>query len=54
MTHAESLMLTVCFGAAIGFFSGNIIVLIKFAAGEHREKKRRRAEEAARKEASEE
>jgi len=54
MTHAESLMLAVCFGAVMGSFIGNIIVLIKFAVEDHKEKKRRSAEEAARKEASEE
>lgn len=55
MTHSESLMLAVCFGAVMGSFIGNIIiiVLIKFAVEDHR-KKRRRAEEAARKEVSKE
>lgn len=46
MTHAESLMLAVCFGAVMGSFIGNIIMLIKFAVDDHKEKKRRRAEEA--------
>ena len=46
MTHAESLMLAVCLGAVMGSFIGNIIMLIKFAVDDHKEKKRRRAEEA--------
>lgn len=46
MTHTESLMLAVCFGAVMGTFIGNIIMLIKFAVDAHKEKKRRRAEEA--------
>lgn len=49
MTHAESLMLAICFGAVMGSFIGNIIVLIKFAVEEHKEKKRRKQEEAERK-----
>lgn len=46
MTHAESLMLAVCFGAVMGSFIGNIIMLIMFAVDDHKEKKRRRAEKA--------
>ena len=46
MTHTESMMLAVCFGAVMGTFIGNIIMLIKFAVDEHKEKKRRRQEEA--------
>lgn len=46
MTHTESLMLAVCFGAAIGNIVGNIIVLIEFAVDDYKRKKRRRQEEA--------
>lgn len=46
MTYTESLMLAVCFGAVMGSFIGNIIMLIKFEVDEHKEKKCRRAEEA--------
>jgi hypothetical protein len=46
MTHTESLMLALCFGAVMGSFIGNIIMLIKIAVDDHKEKKRRRAEEA--------
>ena len=46
MTHAESLMLAVCFGAVMGSFIGNIIMLIRFAVDDHKEKKRRQQEEA--------
>lgn len=49
MTHAESLMLAICFGAVMGSFIGNIIVLIKFAVEDHKEKKHRKQEEAERK-----
>ena len=46
MTHTESLMLALCFGAMMGSFIGNIIILIKFAIEDHKDKKRRREEEA--------
>lgn len=46
MTKAESLMLALCFGAMMGSFIGNIIILIKFAIEDHKDKKRRREEEA--------
>lgn len=39
-------MLSVCFGAVVGTFIGNIIILIRFAVEGHKEKKRRREEEA--------
>lgn len=46
MTKAESLMLAICFGAVMGSFIGNIIMLIKFAIEDYKDKKRRREEEA--------
>lgn len=46
MTHAESMMLAICFGAVMGSFIGNIIMLVKFAVEDHKEKKRRREGEA--------
>lgn len=54
MTHAESMMLAVCFGAVMGSFIGNIIMLVKFAVEDHKEKKRRREEEAKAAQQSEE
>jgi len=44
MTHIESMMLAVCFGAVVGTFIGNAICIFKFAIEEHREKKRIRKE----------
>ena len=46
MTKAESLMLAICFGAVMGSFIGNIIMLIKFAIEDYKDKKRRREEES--------
>ena len=48
MTHAESMMLAICFGAVMGSLIGNIIMLIKSALEDRRDKKRRREEEAKR------
>lgn len=48
MTHAESMMLAICFGAVMGFFIGNTIMLIKSALEDRRDKKRRREDEAER------
>lgn len=39
MTHIESIMLAVCFGAVVGTFIGNLFAIVKFAIDEHREKK---------------
>ena len=48
MTHAESMMLAICFGAVMGSLIGNIIMLIKSALEDRRDKKRRREEDAKR------
>lgn len=40
MTHIESMMLAVCFGAVVGTFIGNAICIVKFSIDERREKKR--------------
>lgn len=48
MTHAESMILAICFGAVMGSFIGNIIMLIKSAVEDHGDKKRRREEEVER------
>ena len=40
MTHIESMMLAVCFGAVVGTFIGNIFTIVKFSIDEHRKKKR--------------
>lgn len=45
MTLFESMMLSVCFGAVMGCFIGNIIMLIKFILDDYREKMRRRVDE---------
>jgi len=39
MTTVQSLMLSVCFGAVIGTFIGNIVVLIKMKVDERKSKK---------------
>lgn len=44
MTHIESMMLAVCFGAVVGTLMGNVFALVKFAIDERREKKRLRKE----------
>lgn len=44
MTHIESLMLAVCFGAVVDTLIGNLFAIVKFAIDEHREKKRNRKE----------
>ena len=43
MTTYETIMLSVCFGAVIGAFIGNLIVIIKWAVDDRKEKKRRKA-----------
>lgn len=47
MTTIQSLMLSVCFGAVMGAFIGNVITLIQFAIADHREKKRKEKETSA-------
>ncbi len=44
MTDIQSMMLSVCFGAVIGTFIGNLFAIIKFAVEECKEKKRIRKE----------
>jgi len=44
MTDIQSMMLSVCFGAVIGTFIGNLFAIIKFAVEERKEKKRIRKE----------
>ena len=39
MSTVQSLMLSVCFGAVIGTFIGNIVVLIKMKVDEYKSKK---------------
>lgn len=45
MTTIQSMMLAVCFGAVMGTFIGNAVILIKCAIDSHKEKKRRRMKE---------
>lgn len=44
MTQIQSMMLAVCFGAVVGYFISSIVIIIKYAIEEHREKKRIRNE----------
>ena len=44
MTHMESMMLAVCFGAVVGTLIGNLFAIVKFAIDGHREKMRNRKE----------
>ena len=46
MTNMESMMLAVCFGSVVGYTISNLVIIIKFAIDEHKEKKRRKAESA--------
>lgn len=46
MTHFQELKLAICFGSAIGLYVGGILILIRFAIDDHREKKQKRKEEA--------
>lgn len=39
MTHTESMILAVCFGATVGTFIGNIFTLVKFSIDARRNKK---------------
>ncbi len=44
MTQIQSMMLSVCFGAVVGFLIGNVICIVKYAIEERKEKKRIRKE----------
>ena len=52
MTTYQSMMLSVCFGATVGFLISGLVLSIKYLIEDHREKKRL-AKEAKEKEASE-
>lgn len=45
MTNIQSMMLAVCFGAVVGYFISNIVIIVKYAIEDHREKKRKKAED---------
>lgn len=49
MTEMQEMMLSVCFGAVIGTYIGNLIAIAAFAVSGCKEKRRRRkaAKEAA-------
>ena len=51
MTELQEMMLSVCFGAVIGAFVGNLVAIVYIAVSERKQKKRRRkeAKEAAEK-----
>ena len=42
MTTYETIMLSVCFGAVMGTFIGNLIILIKYGIDEIREKRKKK------------
>lgn len=42
MTEVQSMMLAVCFGAAMGTLIANVVFIIKCAIESHKEKKRKR------------
>lgn len=45
MTEIQSMMLAVCFGAVVGYFISSIVINVKYAIEDHREKKRKKAED---------
>jgi len=45
MTEIQSIMLSVCFGSVVGYFISNIVIIVKYAIEDHREKKRKKAED---------
>jgi len=44
MTELQSIMLSVCFGTVVGYFISSIVIIVKYAIEDHREKKRKRKE----------
>ena len=48
MTHTESIMLAVCFGAVIGMIIGDLIVIVRFSIEERKAKKREKTLEMER------
>lgn len=38
MTTVQSFMLSICIGAVMGAFMGNVVVLVKFVLEDHKEK----------------
>lgn len=42
MSEIQSMMLSVCFGATVGYLIGNLVGIIIFAVGEIQEKRRKR------------
>ena len=40
MTEVQSMMLAICFGAVIGTFIANVIIIVKCAIDNRKEKKR--------------
>ena len=53
MNRTESILLAMCVGTMMGSFIGNIIMLIKYAVEDHKEKKRRRKEELSKEQETE-
>lgn len=47
MTELQHLMLSVCFGAVMGSFIANIVLIIQYAIESHKDKKRKRKEASA-------
>ena len=46
MTQLQEMMLSVCFGAVIGVFIGNLIAIIAYAVSNCKEKRRKRKAKA--------
>lgn len=42
MSEIQSMMLSVCFGATVGYLIGNLVGIIIFVLGEFKEKRRKR------------
>ena len=46
MTHYETIMLSICFGAVVGTFLGNLIMLIVYGIEAIREKRKKKKQAA--------
>jgi large-conductance mechanosensitive channel len=46
MTTVQSMMLTVCFGAVMGFLIADVVFLVRNAMDKHKERKREEKESA--------
>jgi MFS superfamily sulfate permease-like transporter len=44
MTTVQSMMLSVCFGVVVGTLIAEVVLMMRFALEDHKEKKRKRKE----------